>query len=102
MWVALVPDKRERAIEVPVISVELFRASDLVDLAVGDSQDLDCGELEKLAVADPQHLDETPSGCDDQLGLDDRAASSRLTEDPRLLSLEVAPPPPEEPGLVYL
>ena len=99
---ALAPDRRERAIEVPVISVEPIRASDLVDLAVGDSQDFDCRELENLAVADPQHLDETPSRCDGQLGLDDRAASSRLTEDPRLLSLEVAPSPPEEPWLVYL
>ena len=47
-----------------------------------------------LSVADSQHLDETPSGCDDQLGLDDRAAKSRPSVDPKLLSLEVAPFPP--------
>ena len=68
--------KRERGIEEPVI---LLRPSPVSNLA-GLSQDLDCGELVKLAaepqisaplglplsdVGDSQHLDETLHGFDD-------------------------------------
>ena len=67
----------------PVISVEPIRASDLVDLAVSDWQDLDCGELVKL-VGEAQ--------LSAPLGL------LHLS----VLSLEVALFPHEEPWLVHL
>ena len=57
---ALAQDRRGQAIEVPVISVELIRASNLGDLSqdldsdlLDLSQYLDCGELVKLA-GEPQ------------------------------------------------
>ena len=81
---ALAQGRRGRGIEESAMLVEPIQASHLVDL----SQDLDCGELVKLAgepqtsdplgrhlsVADSQYLGETPSECETQLEFDDGAA----------------------------